>query len=1009
MDEIFYKGRKITDGTMLPVGIEDFPLPLTFTELRSSITGMVADVKVIQKFHNDLDKNIEAVYIFPLPSESAVHSLEIKINERTIKSEIKEKEEAKRVYEQAKNEMKQGALLEQERPNLFTMSVANIEPGQEIFVTLEYYETIAYEDGEYKFVFPMTVTPRYNPQSVTDRERISPTFQSPDRTREINIFIDLDAGFTIGEVTSPTHLLYIQEKDEHIREIQLAKEGEIPNKDFILKYSSDGEKVEETFTFYREEGKTGTFMFHLTPKIDYGPEEMLKREIIFVLDRSGSMEGSPMEQAKKALKACLRTLRQGDMFAIINFDDQLEVLSEPSLAFNDENLKKADDFVNATSARGWTEILLAMDCALRMPVNKEYLRQIIFLTDGAVGNEDQVIKEVEKILGKARIFTFGIGSSVNRYLLDKMAEIGRGTVNYLLENEDIEEAIQKFANQAAFPVLGDISLEWENASVTDVYPLPVPDVYFGQVLQLFGRFHSAGHTKAILKGRTGQGEFAQEFSMELPEKHDKNRAIETIWARKRIDHLLGRLREYPQETHSIRDEVIGLSMKYHLMSPYTSLVAVEKDDREREKKEIIRVDVPLMAPEGYESSVTPVPMQVPYPSFQSITMSSIPDSDGLSLDSFELCAGSGIDSVGLSFSMDKFCEECEPECMPPDAPPPPAPSTVPAPPPPKGLMKVQSISDASTKYDGLDTKNSFESDTDIAFEKAEYDMSEELCFEDVSSEEPGSVFLSDELSPSPVFEEDISYDETQCSMKECEATELSEKISVMDINERLNLTLKYLARNQTAEGSWSKDEEISKRLVSTCFGILAFINEGHTNKSGNYKPQLEKAVYFIKNNMDKLSGLSLALASNVFFELYRLSGKKKEKIDAEKILEKLKIAWNSYVSVNERIFAFLAVKSAVKAGLVKEEDFDCIDKWLVEAGEEAKKVTGIITVDDMFTGLIAEVTGKTDLYAAFLKLLLDYHIDSGEDSGSIRIQGLYAVMLDITAIGAFIISVGSER
>ncbi|MEQ8172402.1 MAG: VWA domain-containing protein, partial [Candidatus Eremiobacterota bacterium] len=888
----------------------------------------------------------------------------------------------------------------------FTMSVVNIEPGQEIFVTLEYYETIAYEDGEYKFVFPMTVTPRYNPQSLTDSERISPSFQSPDRTREINIFIDLDAGFPIGEISSPTHLLYIQEKGEHKREIQLAKEGEIPNKDFVLKYSSDGEKVEQTFTLYREENKAGTFMFHITPKIDYGPEEMLKREIIFILDRSGSMEGTPMEQAKKALKACLRTLREGDMFAIINFDDQLEVLSDRSLAFNDENLRKADDFVNATDARGCTEILLAMDCALRMPANKEYLRQIIFLTDGAVGNEDQVIKEVEKILGKARIFTFGIGSSVNRYLLDKMAEIGRGTVQYLLENEDIEEAIQKFANQAAFPVLGDISLEWENVSVTDVYPLPVPDVYFGQILCLLGRFHSSGSAKAILKGRTGQGEFSQEFSLELPEKHDKNRAIETIWARKRIDHLLGRLREYPQETHSIRDEVLGLSMKYHLMSPYTSLVAVEKDDREKEKKEIIRMDVPLIVPEGYESSVTPVPVQMPYPSFQS--MASIPDSDDLCRASFELCLEDDIDADLSSFSLDMLCEECEPECMAPDVPHSPAPSTVPAPPPPKGLMKKQSFSDTSVKYDrgDIQTKDSFELDTDIAFEKGEEDIREALCFEEdipedfcleeISFNEPCSEMLSDEFFSEPLeLEEDISFERTQ-------------KSGIFP-GERLNLTLKYLARNQTAEGSWSKDEEISKRLVSTCFGILAFIREGHTNKAGNYKPQLEKAVYFIKNNMDKLSGLSLALASQVFFELYRLSGKKKEKTDAEKILEKLNVSWNGYVSVKDKVFASIAGKSAVKAGLLKEGDFDCIDKWLDEGRKEAKELTAIITLDDMFTGLISAVTGKTDLYEAFLKLLVDYHIDSGEDSGSIRIQGLYAVMLDITAIGAFIISVGSER
>jgi len=1002
-DEIFYRGRKITEGTMMPAGMEDCPLPLTFTELRAAITGMVADVKVIQKFQNTIDKNIEAVYVFPLPVDSAVHSLEIKIGERIIKSEIKEKEEAKRVYEQAKHEMKQGALLEQERPNLFTMSVANIEPEQEILVTLQYYETIVYEEGEYEFVFPMTITPRYIPQDVTDKEKISPAFKSSARTsgREINIFIDLDAGFPIGEVTSPTHLLYIEEKSEHIRNIQLAREGEIPDKDFILKYSSTGEKVENNLTFYREEGKTGTFMFHLTPKIDYGPEEMLKREIIFILDRSGSMEGTPMEQAKKALKACLRTLRWGDSFAIINFDDQLDILSDRSLAFNDENLKKADDFVNATYARGWTEILPAMEYALHMPVNKEYLRQIIFLTDGAVGNEDQVLKEIEKILGKARIFTFGIGSSVNRYLLDKMAQIGRGTVNYLLENEDIEEAVQKFANQTAFPVLSDISLEWEDGAISDLYPLPVPDIYFGQVLHLLGRFHTCGKAKAILKGRTGQGEFSQEFSVELPEKDDKNRAIETLWARKRIDHLLDRLREYPRETHSIRDEVIGLSMKYHLMSPYTSLVAVEKDDKEREKKEIIRVDVPLMVPEGYkyDSSAPPVPQQVPYPS-QSI-MASIPDSDDLCFDSLELCAGTGMQiSTGLSFSLsDMLCEESEPECM---ASPPPVPAIIPAPCPPKSLIKRQIMSDTSIKQDEEDMKikSSFEFDKGIAMEKA--DMSDDLFFEEISPEESCCEILSDE---SFECDEEISPEEVTFafSVEEKVLSEKSKPYFKDVIPEMLNLTLKYLARNQTAEGSWSKEDDLSRRITSTAFGVLAFIGQGHTNKSGNYRPQLEKALSFIKSNMDKLSGLSLILSSRVFFELYHLSGKKKEKIDAEKVLSKFRESWISYESTVEKLFASLAGKSAIKTGLIKEGDLPDIDKWIEEAGQEAKQLNGIITIDDMFTGFISIISGKKDLSISFFNLLAYNHINYGEDSGCIRIQGLHSLILDVTATGAFII------
>ena len=271
-------------------------------------------------------------------------------------------------------------------------------------------ETLKYEDGEYEFVFPMTITPRYTGDSekVSDSERISPPV-AENSQREVNIFVNLNTGFPLGEVKSPSHLLYMEEKGENKRNIQLAKEGEIPNKDFILTYSSNGEKPESSLSFYRKEGKPGTFMLHMTPKIDYGPEEMLKREMIFVLDRSGSMSyGSgtigPMEQAKASLKSCLRTLRTGDSFNIITFDTFIETLYASSLEFNEENLTKAEAFIDDTTARGGTDIYKAMECALQMPVNKIYLRQIVFLTDGAVGNEEEILKELQKILGKARVF-----------------------------------------------------------------------------------------------------------------------------------------------------------------------------------------------------------------------------------------------------------------------------------------------------------------------------------------------------------------------------------------------------------------------------------------------------------------------------------------------------------------------------------------------------------------------------------------------------------------------------
>jgi len=603
-----------TEGTMVVSGKKDTVLPLKFTEVRADITGMLAEVKVSQKFYNDLEENIEAVYMFPLPHESAVLDFEVITGDKVIKSVIKERGEAKKTYEKARQEMKKAALLEQDKEDLFTISVANIEPGQTVLVNIRYYETIKYEEGEYEFVFPMTATPRYVgkdgggvPERMEGKSFPSVIPAEKSGGREINIFINLEAGFEIGSISSPTHNLFIQEKGKSRREIQLAREGEIPNKDFVLKYSSTGEKEETILSFYREEGKAGTFMLHITPKMDYGPEEMIRREIIFVLDRSGSMGGTPMEQAKRALKDCLRALRGGDAFSVITFDTEIECLSERPMEFNEENLKKADKFIEATFARGGTEILSSLKKAFKMPAGKDHLRQIVFLTDGAIADVESSIEEITRNLGNSRIFTFGIGCGVNRHFLEKIAQTGRGTCQFISNPVQIREAIEKFTVETSCPVLSDINLEWEGAAVSDILPEPVPDIYFGKVLYLLGRFHSEGKVKAILSGNTGKGTFRQEIPVELPAKDITYPVIETIWAKKHIDFLLEKTKEEPKKKQELRDEIIGVAMKYNLVTPYTSLVAVEKDAEEREKKDIVKIDVPGILPEGLNYNYQPAP------------------------------------------------------------------------------------------------------------------------------------------------------------------------------------------------------------------------------------------------------------------------------------------------------------------------------------------------------------------------------------------------------------------
>ena len=744
-----YEDRIITGGTVIVPEMNNCSIPLKSTEVKGNIKGVIAEIEVIQKFHNDLEKKIEAVYVFPLSEKGSVHFLEIKAGERIIRGEIKERQEAKQIYNKAKYDGRKAALLEEERPNLFTMSVT-IEADQEIEVKLKYYETLKYENNEYEFHFPMTVTPRYISHEVRDEERISPPIKSFDENnkRHIHISINLDTGFEVGNIYSPTHKLYIEDKSKSVRNIELAGEGELPDKDFVLKYASKGEKMENTMSFYREKGKTGTFMLNITPKFEYGPGEIVKREVIFVLDRSGSMSLSSghnviippfydkiltvlqiefysfldyidrlekdsdslsiqnnlekikeksenlqkiiqslkkeaslfrtntalkkletfenklrkimeitsdtqdslsshiseknysilsdslfqvnmamikkelygitiihfapevticdtlsvMDQAKDSLKKALKTLRAGDIFNIITFDDRVEILSEKSLELNEITLMIADNFINSTYARGGTDILSAMKRALSVPSSKSHLRQIVFLTDGSVGNEEFVFGEVEKSMGRARIFTFGIGPSVNRYLLEKMAKSGKGSSYFITNPEETGDTIERFSLQTSTPVLSDITLDWEGVSVSDTYPSTLPDLYTGQIFNVFGRFHSEGKGKAILKYRTGEGDFREELDVELPGGEISYPAIETIWAKERIDYLLDRQRENPKERSSLRDEILGLALKYKIITPFTSLVAVEKDNEEREREEIITVKVPLLPPAPVPSS-----------------------------------------------------------------------------------------------------------------------------------------------------------------------------------------------------------------------------------------------------------------------------------------------------------------------------------------------------------------------------------------------------------------------
>jgi Ca-activated chloride channel family protein len=595
---------------LIPVDRKLSPVPLKHTDINASIIGSLCDVLVTQQFHNTHTRPVEAVYAFPLPEDAAITELKLTIGDRVVHGDIREREEAQREYAQASQAGQGAALLEQERPNIFTVSVANIQPNEEVQVMLRFHDRVPYDDGMFEFVLPTVVLPRYVPAgdeaeapAVPDAERLhSPLL--PDGSRDgytLGVRVELDAG-KLRDISSPSHQIDVVQ--QHGSTLVTLHEAEaIPNKDFILRYCVAGSHIEAAPFTYRPPDKPGTLMLLLTPQVTLQPEDVLPRELLFVFDRSGSMAGQSIEQARNALQGCLRALNPEDTFNIITFDHEVETFSPHPLPFTQNNLDRADAYIEQMYGRGGTEIKQALTTALHQPRDSERLRVVVFLTDGAVGNEDQVLRTLGHELNEARVYAFGVGSAVNRFFLDKLAEVGRGSVEYIFPGESIEDAVQRFQKRAAFPVLVDVQIDWDNGRVTDVFPERLPDLYAGQPLSVLARFHNATTARMRLSGRTPRGHYEQVLEVELPEATpDRNEhwaALAQVWARARIDALMQREWMEPRQKSAVRDEILGLALEHHLLSPYTAFVAIEeRRDEHAQRDKAEPVAVPIHLPQG---------------------------------------------------------------------------------------------------------------------------------------------------------------------------------------------------------------------------------------------------------------------------------------------------------------------------------------------------------------------------------------------------------------------------
>jgi Ca-activated chloride channel homolog len=512
-----YAGLAITEGMLVPNDRALPPVPLKHTDVEATIVGPLCDVALRQEFHNTHSAPIEALYVFPLPEDAAVSALTLTIGDHVVKGDIRERDAARNDYEQARDAGQGAALLEQHRPNLFGVSVTNIQPDERVLVQLRFVLRLPFDDGGYEWVLPTTITPRYTPRSEAGHAPPAAPLL-PEGTRDghtIAIRVTIDSG-ALSNVASPSHPITVEAGRAGRTTVALQHQAELPNRDFVLRYRASGPEHRAAAYTVREQGQAGTLLLTLLPQLDPAPETIVPRELLFVFDRSGSMGGEPIVAARNALRACLRGLNPSDVFNIFPFDHAVEQFRPASQPFTQESVDAADAYIATIESRGGTEILQALQQALAQPSDPERLRVIVFLTDGAVGDEERVLRELHHGLRDARVFAFGIGSAVNRYLLDKLAETGRGNVEYVYPGQDIEQAVLRFQNRAAFPLLTDIAVDWGGAAVTDAAPTVLPDLYAGQPVVLLARFASSGTTGVTLRGRTRQGPWQHTLPIEWP-------------------------------------------------------------------------------------------------------------------------------------------------------------------------------------------------------------------------------------------------------------------------------------------------------------------------------------------------------------------------------------------------------------------------------------------------------------------------------------------------------------
>ena len=592
------------------------PLPLKHTAVDAAINGYIGTVNVRQEFENPYDTKIEAVYVFPLPEKAAVSEFLMVIGDRTIRGILREKEEAEAIYRQARAQGYRASLLVQRRPNIFEQKVANIEPGKAIDIDITYFHTLAYKDGWYSFVFPTVVGPRYNPPGYPDpvdaarrggsgsaNGGTSVEYLRPEERsgHDISINVRVDAGVKIEELKA-SHGIDTTRDEPHLALVRLDNGKTIPNRDFVLDFRVAGEKLKSNLLTHRDpETDEGYFTLMVIPPKDSTGVPRQTMEMVFVVDCSGSMSGRPLQQAKDAISVALDRLGPDDTLQIIRFADSASQFGAAPALATEQNLAKARQYLAALSADGGTEMINGIKAALDFPHDPSRFRFVTFMTDGYIGNETDILAAVHDRIGASRIFSFGVGNSVNRYLMERMAEAGRGVVAYLGLNDSARTVMDDFFARVSHPALTDVEVEWGGMAVTDVYPSKLPDLFVGRPLVVTGKF--TGDRKAVRVLGSSGGERRMVMTSEDVDGA-AGESLAKVWARLRIADLANRQSWAGDPYGELRDAIRNTALQYQLVSNYTSFVAVDSSMRTPGGHGVtVRQAVPVPDGVRYETTV----------------------------------------------------------------------------------------------------------------------------------------------------------------------------------------------------------------------------------------------------------------------------------------------------------------------------------------------------------------------------------------------------------------------